>query len=408
MIKLLLGISAVVILWNIPYEPCYVHGDEANIGMAARGLMVNGCLGLTAIHFYQFPEPFFIVPAITMQMFGDNLFGLRMSGAILGLLTIFFFYRLALRWYTEEIAFCSSLMLLANTFFLYLSKTGIQCIQATFFFVLVFYLLDLINQTKRIHHLIGFAIVLGISQYFYTANVMLPVLFVIAQLINPRLSWRWTATSICVTALVTTILMYPLLQSHMLTGNSDHAMLWNQYNWEHMNAKYDSNENVFKLMWCQVKYSFGGVFFYPDAGCQFGSPNPILNMWTFLLFLASTIYIKDYRVMLPWIVIVLTIFLGSTLSYDPPFYPHYAGIVPFFYLSIAFVLTKIPNKILLSVVLLILITSAIEYREWIESSTRNIHYSRTLLHQYDRVGYPPDVAELKNSETYRFLSGELR
>lgn len=390
-----------------------LHGDEAMIGLVARKLNLEGLYGITFCHFYSLPEPFFYLPAVTMKIFGDNLFGLRMSSFITSMGVMAVFFSLIKRWFSEDVAFYTGLLFLCNLYFLQLTGIALQFGTATFCSVLLIYLIDRANVQKYFFVLVG--LLLGMSQYLYTANAALPFIFVIFQLVycvNHKISKTYCFFSIVFVTILSSIIVYPLLKHTILINHTDHIMLWGTGKMAHTYTKFKT-DNFCVLAYNQVKYSFGGIFLYGEY--QLYGTTSILNKWAFLLFSIGLLWIRDYRVACSLIATIMITFLGVTLAGDPPFFPHFAGILPFLFVITAFGvnwLYKEKETILSVIVALALLVTLADYRQYVDVFCRNhVHYARTLVPEYDRIRMqdvsPDYMQEMRNSETGRFLTGRL-
>jgi 4-amino-4-deoxy-L-arabinose transferase-like glycosyltransferase len=156
--------------------PAFVSFDEAVVGNQAR-LILNGQLpSVFGVGWEKLPALSFATYAATMAIFGDNLFGLRMSSVVFGVLSVGLLYLLVRRLWGERPAVLASVLLACSAWHIHFSRAGDHQVQAPFVLLLALYLLVRGVQDRSILAMLlaGFAV--GASLELYYGARLTPVL----------------------------------------------------------------------------------------------------------------------------------------------------------------------------------------------------------------------------------------
>ena len=96
--------------------PADVFGDEASVGNAARRILSGADSNLFGLGLSNPPELSFAWSAVSLQLFGDNLFGLRMASVIEGTLSVPLLYGVTKHLFSTRIAAMAALFLATSTY----------------------------------------------------------------------------------------------------------------------------------------------------------------------------------------------------------------------------------------------------------------------------------------------------
>lgn len=156
--------------------PTDVHGDEAEVALYGIEIRDSGNWNIFDPGWYLIPNLFFLIPAWVMWLFGDNLFGVRMAGALVGLATVPVFYLLSRRLLLPFPALIATFLFSVSTFFVHFSRLGVGYNQATFFTIIVMYFLlhGIQEQSRRSISLAGLMAGLGFLSY-QAAKILVPL-----------------------------------------------------------------------------------------------------------------------------------------------------------------------------------------------------------------------------------------
>ncbi len=130
---LVFGVLVAALALRLPdvaAVPPDVHGDEGAVGIDARALLLREQPNVFALGWYAIPELSYGIAALSMKVFGNDLFGLRMHSVILGLLSILIAYFLFRRLFGPRTALIAACLLAFAQWHIHLSRIGINYMQA--------------------------------------------------------------------------------------------------------------------------------------------------------------------------------------------------------------------------------------------------------------------------------------
>lgn len=336
----IIGLYLVVRLWKLTEIPFFVNGDEAHIGLEARKLLSGEVTDMATPGWYSYPQLTFLLAAVPMAMFGNNLFGLRMASVLLGLLSTVCIYKITRIIGNRKLAVIASLFLVLSHYHIHFSRSGTQYMQGLTAQVAGIYFL-----MKGFKHrqwgwfsLLGLSMGLGLQLYL-SARLIFPltVLFV--------LWWhRWGQEGKRIT-LVTgaTWVMAGLLG--FIAGILPVSTLWRNnpdslisrtrevfiFSQPHVLFNEYNTDDWKDIITGQVKKTT--MFFVNggDRSSQYGYRGPAIDPLTALLFLTGSVVVtlewfkrKDFSssmwmCMVLWTMTVLVV--GGVLTTDNPFSP---------------------------------------------------------------------------------------
>ena len=210
-----------VLLYTIKaaHVPTDVHGDEGEValwGIAARD---SGNWNIFTLGWYHIPNLFYLIPAWVMWLFGDTVTGIRVQGAIFGVLSIPVFYGLSRRIIQTPAAALASFIFATSAYFIHFSRMGIGYNQATFFLQVVFYFFIRGVQENQIRWFgwAGFFTAISFLSY-QAAKITLPLLLLAFLIlwIYRILSWQKIIVSSFVYVLAFWVGISPLLGNFVI------------------------------------------------------------------------------------------------------------------------------------------------------------------------------------------------
>lgn len=178
-------IAAFLRLYNITQLPPGLYPDEAmNGNNALEALSPTG-------HFKVFyPENngreglFINIQALSIKIFGNEPWALRIVSALFGILTVLGVYFLAKELFSKNIALFSSFLLATSFWHINFSRIGFRAIMAPFFMTwALYFLLKALNSEKyKLASVIG-GILLGLGFHSYIAYRAMPALIIIVWIL---------------------------------------------------------------------------------------------------------------------------------------------------------------------------------------------------------------------------------
>ncbi len=192
------------------------HSDETSIGYEAYSILKT-CkdehgtfLPLYFEAFGEYKNPIFIYTVIPfIKVLGLNVFAVRLTAAIYGIVTVFFTYLLCRELFCRKIGLCAALLLSICPWHLHFSRIAFEAISFPCFFVIGFYLL--VKGREKGRYLIYSSIVLAITFYTYSpAKLLVPIFLAGYLALNFRSIIKFKKETI-ISLLIGCVILTPLL-----------------------------------------------------------------------------------------------------------------------------------------------------------------------------------------------------
>jgi hypothetical protein len=131
----------------------------------------------TSLSFHDHPPLAFWINHVGMAIFGESRFGFRIASALLGIVSIWFLYRIGKKLYGERAGLISAALLAVTMNHVHYSRTGMQE-SILIFFILLTILFTILGKERRKYYIwAGAALGLALLTK-YTALFLIPVLFI--------------------------------------------------------------------------------------------------------------------------------------------------------------------------------------------------------------------------------------
>jgi len=337
LLALILVVAFALRFYRVEVLPFDMHGDMASHGFQARELIYGAERTLWRVGYGEVPMLGYAPMAVTLRLFGDNLFGLRMSAVIEGTLSVLGLYLLARELYGRRVALLAASFLTISYVHIHFSRVG------QFMDILpwiVFALYFLVRGLKRRSHfsfaLCGVLLGLGLQMY-YASRILL-------VLVPLFIAWRWLVERKQARAWLPGLLLlvlgflfafgpmllYGIQSPDMLVGRANAVTLFNPNVMTHLQGKYGVNSAV-EVLREQAKRSLLTFYRYGDASTHFSLPKPFVAPLVAALFTLGLGYVifrprrMGNLLLAAWL--LLTLLLGSVLTNDAPTWPHIVGLL---------------------------------------------------------------------------------
>lgn len=349
----LLGLTLGALLvrgWALTSIPLNFGGDEGEMGMVARSVLRGELRDPFATAWLSHPTLWFFLQALSLRIFGDNVFGLRMLSMLIGTATIPALYLFARPLYGRAIALTATALLAFYHFHIHFSRLAVNNIADPPLALVAFgaFLHGYRTRTPFSFALAG--VMLGLAQHFYMGSRLAPLvlLAVLAHqllLDRPRLlGMRW---HLGLLALGFVLGFGPLLRYFILHPDDFNARLAMtgifQTGW--FAERQAQGQSVAQIMIEQARAAFGGFIFEPDRSPFYDPRIPLLDRTSSILFvLGLALVISRWRrpeslVLLAWLLGVVV--FGGMLLVGPPLSPRYVTAAPVMCLLIALALDRL-------------------------------------------------------------------
>ena len=195
--------------------PAWVENDEASTGLGGR--VDFGQKPWTVFSFWMgMPQMAVAVVWALLKLFGGDRHGLRLGFAVLGTLSILFFFDAARRLVGTGTAFAAALLVAVNHTYVHWSRQGQAYVETPFFGMLVLALFVRAWTGGGFLPLVGAAVALGIGTPTYPPSHLLPVVLLVTGIgwaLFERLPLRRAAATLLLVEGLAFLMVAPVLRT---------------------------------------------------------------------------------------------------------------------------------------------------------------------------------------------------
>ena len=318
--------------------PSDFHGDMASHGLIARSMALREERLLFHDTWANLPLMAFLPAAISLTVFGNNLFGLQMTSVLGGLMSLLGFYLLVWRLFDRHrLAALATALVAINVVHIHFSRIAEYMDPWPFAIWALFLVVDGL-KARRFSSLALAGLLMGLSvQMYYSGRIIVFILaaFLVYALLFQR---RWVAQNRLGLALMVLgglVALGPDLI--FFARNWDAFMERSREVWlygpdvmAHLQDKYHIPSAIgvtlkqFELSLLMFHHSI-------DSSTQFGFPHPMFSSLVSPLIVLGLGYgLRRWRspgvvLTLAWLFLVMVV--GSALTVDAPFWPRLVSIV---------------------------------------------------------------------------------
>jgi len=324
---------------QLQWIPHDFHGDMASHGLQARDILA----GRTHYWFHEgwanIPMLAFMPAALSLKIFGNTLFGLRMASVIGGTFVLFSLYLLTWRLFDRHRpALLATAVLAINTPHIHFSRIAEYMDPWPFLVTAMFFLVDGLKARRPASFAIaGILLGLGVQMYYSSRVIVFILLFSVVYLFLCHRPWiKENGRSLLLLIAGGLIAMGPSLiyfatHSEAFLERSRSVFLFYDPVMTHLFGKYGLSSQ-WAVLGEQIKRSLLMFNHSIDSSTQFGYPHPmfasILSPW---LVLGVGYSVRHWRkpgpgLTLIWLTTIMI--MGSILTNNAPFWPRLVGILP--------------------------------------------------------------------------------
>lgn len=206
--------ALVLRLPDLAAVPYIIHGDEAQCGLEALRWLHGNVPSLLSTGWFGLPVLGYGIPAVTMRVFGSDLFGLRLSSVIIGTLTIPLLYLLVREFAARRMAFIAAGLLATTHSHIHFSRIGLHNVHAPFVATLTLWLF--VRALRLQSALLAVLAGVGLSlcmQVYWGARIVLLIIpaFILSLIVLHRRLLRGRLATIGWLVLGACIALGPLL-----------------------------------------------------------------------------------------------------------------------------------------------------------------------------------------------------
>ncbi len=193
--------------------PVALTGDEASMGLSALAFVKGEANNIFTIGWFSFPSLFYFMESLSIRIFGQTTFALRLPAALAGALTVAGLYLFGRAMFGRLTGWLAALFLTGFHFHIHFSRLGLNNIWDGLAYVLALGSLWYGWKTNRRAFFILAGLSLGVAQYMYVSSrllfVLIPAWMAIALLID-RTRLRQNFANLVWMGLVTFVVVAPL------------------------------------------------------------------------------------------------------------------------------------------------------------------------------------------------------
>jgi len=338
----LLGVallSRTIALESVPFG---IHGDEADWALIALRLW-RGESPLFAFLWQGYPGPSFVPYSVTLGLFGQNLFAVRLASGLIGSLAIPLLYLLGTQGFGRRAGAFSALFLLINVSNFHFSRMGLPNIEALPVALLgAIGVLAVIRRPGRLRMWAVLGLSVGLCAEVYLTALFWPVVAFVSLIPGVVIGLRrgqghellrglGVATVVGLIA-ASPILVYSLHHPGVFGARGNSITIWSVEGRNHTaNAFGFPVADFSAIVREQTRRSIESLYTRGDSSLQYGGRallDPVAGT-AFVLGLGSLLVrwrSSSVRLTLTWFVSALT--LGAIILIDPPFAPRLVGLTP--------------------------------------------------------------------------------
>ena len=327
------------LLESIPHD---FHGDMASHGLDARKLLEGDQRNIFGTMWAEIPTLAFIPAALSMGIFGNNLFGLRMTSVIGGTLTVLGLYLLVRELFEgrtgRRVAPLAASLLSISYVHIHFSRIAEYMDPWPFALFSFYFLVRGLKRRKRLSFVASGLLLAACLQMYYSSRIVpvIMVVFLVYALLLRRdlLQGNWGGLVLLGLALLLGLgpmIPFYLRHPYNFIVRSRSVFLFHPPVMEHLMGKYGV-ETVSAVVKEQLKRSLLMFHHSIDSSTQFGLAKPMLDPYTSpLLVLGMGYALRRFRraghaLTVIWLLLIL--FIGGMLTNNAPFWPRLVGILP--------------------------------------------------------------------------------
>ncbi|MDW8212225.1 MAG: glycosyltransferase family 39 protein [Roseiflexaceae bacterium] len=325
-------------------------GDEGEMGMEARGVLEGRITNPFVTGWLSHPTLWFFLQALSLSVFGNNVFGLRALSALIGMATVLLLYLFARPLFGRSVASGAAMLLAVFHFHIHFSRLGVNNIVDPLL-ALAAFIAFFTGMRRSSSFALGWSgVICGVAQHFYMGSRLTPLLIavLIAHLVIT--DWRrfcWLAPRLPLIIGGFFLGFGPLIAHFINDPSALTARLAMvgvvQSGW--LDHKLAEGIPLTHIILDQARQSFGAYTFVPDRGAWYDPKIALLDSASsVLLVLGAALALVNWRRpewFLPVAWLTGAAVLGGMLLVNSPESPRYVTTAPALCLLVMLALQQI-------------------------------------------------------------------
>lgn len=273
----------------------------------------------------------------SIQALGQTIFAARLPSAVLGALTIPSVYLMGRRMFNWRVGLVAAIWMVTFPVHVHFSRISINQVGDPLFATLAFAFLTQAMRTADEMEYALAGISIGLSQYFYSASRIVPLLMVIYVLLYAvaNRQWIWRRGDLVLIAVLTAfVVAFPVYYSvYQDKERPLNPRLQQVAIFETGDVEAALAENRWEDYWkYQFQHSYGAYVQRVDQSGFYGRYHGLAGWYgaaPFLLGIALSLrryYDPRWLILVIWV--ILAGLLGGVLLVDPPHFPRFVSVMP--------------------------------------------------------------------------------
>lgn len=328
-----------VALEDVPYPFSF---DE--VSFAHRGAQLVSTRAVSESPFepdwLSHPRLFFLMIGLSTQVFGHTAFAARLPSAVFGALTVPAVYALGHALYGKRVGLVAAVYMAGFHLHVHFSRIALNNVIDPLWAVLGFAWLLRGLRGRRLSDFALAGVAFGMSQYFYAASRLIPILaaafLILVSILHPEwLRGRWLHLGVLVLGAL--IVTWPadwfyIVERQPLTRRLAATGLVQTGEYEAMRQEMD----LIRILWEQLKNATLALIHTHDRSDFYGAIAPVMGRYAGVPFLLGGLYgllgwwqqKKCAALLLAPLWVAATVLAGGALLALPPIYPRYILLTP--------------------------------------------------------------------------------
>lgn len=328
LVVLILGVALAARLFALNDHPYPWAGDEGSVGTEAGRILSGENTDLFNTGWSGQPNLSFYPTAVSIAVFGNTMFAVRVVSAAIGTLTVLTLYGLGREMFGEGVALMAATVLAVLPFHLQFSRVGVNNVVDGLMVTLSLWLILRAVRTDRLSAYMWAGLVAGLTLYTYVGSRFVLVLSILALCyvaILRRGYLRAHFRHLGLYAASALIAMAPMAYFFVrhpdvfMTRVGQAGILFN--GWLTQQAA-NTGRSVASILLDQFSRSVLVYVSEPASGIFFNSPAPYLTFLGALLFVIGMVVAFQQIRKLPFLILLTwfwaVVIFGSVLTISPP------------------------------------------------------------------------------------------
>ena len=326
-------------LYRLEVIPSDFHGDMASHGLEARDNLLGVEPRLFVVGWANLPRMAFFPAALSLRVFGNNLFGLQLTSVVGGMLSLVGLYLLVWRLFDRHrLAALATAVMAINIPHIHFSRIADYMDPWPLAILALFLIVDGLKARRLISMALAGAL-MGLCFQMYFSGRVVP--FIVGAFLlyaflfhRPWVTRNWGGLSLLALGFLAALgpsLVFDIQHWGAFIERSREVYLFDPNVMKHLQNKYSVSSQS-EVLFEQIKRSLLMFNYSIDSSTQFGFPHPMFNsLLAPLVVLGLGCALRRWKLpgmalILIWLIPIMVV--GGVMTVDAPFWPRLVGILP--------------------------------------------------------------------------------